>query len=164
MNEYLPYDPGILPSSPAPLAGEGIALKIPGLPPYKDEHFSIRNPSHKIYPRFTSLRRAAMDQMAGRAPYRGPVRIEFVMHAPEFEKNRNLTDYYDGISDTLDGSHGETFTYLPIVYEDDCQIVDFKSQFLKDDRVWYELKIEFLDNTEPANESVHRVADKSGSR
>ena len=73
-----------------PTAGEAILLKIEGLPPYKDEHYSIRNPKHRIYSRFTALRSAAIDQMAGRAPYRGAVRIDFVMHAPQFEENRFL--------------------------------------------------------------------------
>lgn len=145
VNKYLPYDPGVLPSLPAPDAGDMIIFRIEGLPPYKDEHFSIRNPRHKIYPRFTALRQAAIDAMAGRAPYRGAVKLDLVMHAPDFEKSRSLIDYVGGIGDTLDGSHGSQFTYLPIVYEDDCQIVGCgKCRFVKDTVVWYEIKITFL--------------------
>ena len=32
MNNYLPYDPGVLPSSLAPASGEQIVLRIQGLP------------------------------------------------------------------------------------------------------------------------------------
>jgi hypothetical protein len=147
MNKYLPYDPGPLPSLPAPAAGDTIILRIEGLPPYKDEHFSIRNPKHKIYPRFTVLRQAAIYAMAGRAPYRGAVQLDLVIHAPDFEKSRSLLDYAGGIGDTFDGSHGRQFTYLPIAYEDDCQIVGFgQCRFIKDSVVCYEIKITFLNN------------------
>jgi hypothetical protein len=88
--------------------------------------------------------------MAGRAPYRGPVAIEFVMHAPECEKNRTPTDYMGGIMDTLDGSHGVEFTYLPIAYEDDCQVCDGRSQFLSSTVTFYEITIRFL--SEPMND------------
>jgi hypothetical protein len=87
MNKYLPYDPGPLPSSPAPDAGDIIIFRIEGLPPYKDEHFSIRHPRHKIYHRFTALRQGAIEAMAGRAPYRGAVHLDLVMHALDFEKS-----------------------------------------------------------------------------
>jgi hypothetical protein len=115
MDEFLPYKPGVLPSSLAPNAGAMISFHVEGLPPYKDEHFSIRNTRHKIMLRFRDLRQAAIEAMAGRAPYRGAVGLDFVMHAPELEKNRSLADYLGGIMDTLDGSHGVEFTYLPVV-------------------------------------------------
>jgi hypothetical protein len=95
--------------------------------------------------RFTTLRQAAIDTMAGRAPYRGAIQLDLVMHAPDLEKSRSLIDYIGGIGDTLDGSHGSQFTYLPIVYEDDCQIVGFgQGRFMKDTVVYYEIKITFL--------------------
>jgi len=145
VNKNLPYDPGVLPSAPAPSAGEKVVFRVDGLPPYKDEHFSIRNPRHKIYARFKALRQAAIDAMAGRAPYRGPVRLVFVMHAPEFERNRRLMDYAGGIMDTLGGSHGAEFTYLPIVYEDDCQVDEVHSRLVRAEPPWYEVQITFLD-------------------
>ena len=145
MNEYLPYDPGVLPSSPAPSAGEHIVLKIEGLPPYKDRHFSIRNPRHKAYSRFMLLRQAAIKAMAGRAPYRGAIRLDLAMHAPDFERKQAFVDYSGGIMDSLDGSHGTGFTYLPIVYEDDCQVVTSSGRITKDIGAWYEVKIVFLD-------------------
>jgi hypothetical protein len=163
MNEYLPYDPGVLPSSVSPMAGEGIIFRIEGLPPYKDEHFSIRNPDHRIYFRFVLLRQAATDQMGGRAPYRCAVRMHLVIHAPHFDKNRHLIDYEGGVADTLDGCHGDTFTYLPVVFEDDCQIVDGGSQFIKDNRAWYEVRIEFLENKGLANPALQWIAEKAGS-
>jgi hypothetical protein len=160
MNQYLPYDPGVLPSSPAPSAGEQIALKIEGFPPYKDLHFSLRNSRHKNYPRFVILRQAAIKAMAGRAPYRGGVRLDFVMHAPDFETNRGQADYLGGILDSLDGSHGKEFTYLPIVYEDDCQVA-CSSAFSEDTEIWYELRIVFLGKdwrTESGNKHTHSSA------
>jgi hypothetical protein len=144
MNEYVPYEPGVLPSSPAPSAGDEIALRVEGLPPYKDEHFSIRNARHKIHSRFTDLRQAAIHAMAGRAPYRGAVRLDFLMHASEFERARSLVDYVGGIMDTLDGSHGTEFTYLPIVYEDDCQVAEGQSRLVEHETPWYEVRVVFL--------------------
>jgi hypothetical protein len=117
MKEYHEYDPGALPIYPPPIPGEAISLAIEGLPPYKDEHASIRNPKHGIYCRFVSLRELAVAEMAGRAPYHGPVGIAFEVHAPQLEKGRGLSDYNGGIADALGGRHGYTFTYLPIVYE-----------------------------------------------
>jgi len=70
--------------------------------------------------------------------------MDFVMHAPQFERKKTLTDYMDGIMDTLDGSHGVEFTYLPIVYEDDCQVCDGRSRFQLDSEIFYEVTIRFL--------------------
>ena len=137
MNDYLPYDPGVLPSAPPPPPGDVISLRVEGPPPYKDQHFSIRNTRHKIHSRFRALRKAAIEAMSGRAPYRGAVGLDFVMHAPELDKNRSLTDYIGGIMDILDGSHGVEFTYLPVVYEDDCQVVDGRSRFQPSTKSFY---------------------------
>lgn len=150
MSEFMPYDAGVLPSAPPPSAGGTISIRLDGLPPYKDEHFSIQNSQHEIHSRFVGLRQGAIQAMFGRAPYRGPVAIEFVMHAPECEKNRTLTDYMGGIMDTLDGSHGVEFTYLPVVYEDDCQVCNGRSQFLPSTVTFYEITIRFL--SEPMND------------
>ena len=152
MNEFLPYDPGVLPNAPAPFAGEAISLRLDGLPPYKDDHFSIRNTMHKMLSRFAALRQAAIKAMAGRAPYRGAIGLDLDMHAPEFEKNRTLTDYMGGVMDTLDGSHGVEFTYLPIVYEDDCQVASGRNQFHPSENEFYKLTIRFLSETFEANQ------------
>ena len=144
MNRFMPYDPGVLPSAPSPLGGETITFCVEGLPPYKDEHFSIRNNRHKIHSRFVVLRKVAINAMAGRAPYLGALRMDFVMYATELEKNRTLTDYMGGIMDTLDGSHGVEFTYLPIVYEDDCQVCDGETKFKQNSKTYYEITIRFL--------------------
>jgi len=50
------------------------------------------------------------------------LRLTSPCFAPGFEKGKGLVDYVGGIEDTLDGSHGFTFTYLPIVFQDDCQV------------------------------------------
>ena len=46
--------------------------------------------------------------------------------------------------DTLDGSCGSGFTYLPIVFEDDCQIASSNIDFQKSKDIWYTLEISFL--------------------
>ena len=147
MNDFLPYEPGVLPTRSAPRSGETISLRLDGLPPYKDLHFSIRNVRHKANDRFIALRRAAIQAMDGRAAYRGAVGLDFHMHAPGFEQNRALLDYVAGVMDTLDGSHGAEFTYLPVVYEDDCQVADGSSKLTKSEDQFYELSITFLGET-----------------
>ena len=144
MSEFLPYNPGVLPTKPGPKTGDTIRVAVDGLPPYKDEHFSIRNAKHRIHSRFVGLREAAIRAMDGRAPYRGAVQLDFVMHAHEFEPKRTLVDYVGGIMDTLDGSHGSSFTYLPIAYEDDCQVCTGTSRLVRGQTQHYEVRLTFL--------------------
>jgi len=144
VSNVLPYDPGVLPSKPAPKQGETIVIEVEGYPPYKDEHFSMRNLRHRNYPAFLKLRKAAIRAMAGRAWCFGPVAMNLRLYAPEFEKNKILLDYAAGIEDTLDGSSGCEFTYLPIVFEDDCQVASGRSKFIKADVPRYRVEIVFL--------------------
>ena len=60
--------------------------------------------------------------MAGRAWVFGPVAVNITLLGPSNDGS-SLVDYMGGVMDTLDGSSGPTFTYLPIVFEDDCQVV-----------------------------------------
>jgi hypothetical protein len=140
----LNYDPGRMPDKPAPLAGEFISIEVDGFPPYKDGHFSIRNPRHRDYRRFAALRRAATEAMGGRAWYRGPIGFSIVVAAPELEKGKAAIDYEAGIFDTLDGSHGPSFTYLPVVYEDDCQVVKSTVRIRRGDITSYRVRADFL--------------------
>jgi hypothetical protein len=82
--------------------------------------------------------------MKGKRWYDGPVELGVIIYAPGFERGKSMTDYEGGVMDTLDGSHGYTFTYLPIVYQDDCQVV--KGDFLlkKDSRSHYRIVVRFL--------------------
>ncbi len=73
----------------------------------------------------------------------GPVHLDFVLYSPDTPK-KSLVVYVGGIMDTLDGSSGPQFTYLPIVFEDDCQVVSSKSAFQKSVDTWYALEISFL--------------------
>jgi hypothetical protein len=125
------------------MPGEKIRMVVPGLPPYKDAHFSIRNPKHRRYQRFVDLRNAAIAAMAGRAWYVGPVR--FTLNIATSEMEHSLGDYAGGVADTLDGSHGLIFTYLPIVYQDDSQIVQMSVSHELSADPSYELVIDFLD-------------------
>ncbi len=54
-----------------------------------------------------------------------------------------LNDYLGGIMDTLDGSSGYTFTYLPIAFEDDAQVTDCTMNWERASGTGYSLKIVF---------------------
>ena len=141
---FQPYDPGVLPTKSPPEGGSSIVITLSGLPPYKDVHRSIRNIKHPRYSSFTALRKAATTAMDGRTSYRRALGVSLTIWAPALHKNRSMIDYLGGITDTLDGSHGMSFTYLPIVYEDDCQVTDINMRFISADNEKYELKIDFL--------------------
>lgn len=135
-------NPGSLPVRPAQKPGAKLIIKVEGIPPYKDVHFSIRNPKHPKYKSFLDLRDAATKAMNGKKWYEGPVKINFTFYAPKLEKT--MLDYLGGIADTLDGSHGMCFTYLPIVYQDDCQIVEIGTEFVVAQETKYIVEIFFL--------------------
>ncbi|HZR73734.1 hypothetical protein [Bradyrhizobium sp.] len=120
--DILPYDPGTLPTRPAPKAGDVIRIEVDGLPPAKTIRRSIRNENHPKYESFVLLRRKATAAMAGRAWVFGPVAVNITLFGPSNDGS-SMVDYLGGVMDTLDGSSGPTFTYLPIVFEDDCQVV-----------------------------------------
>ena len=48
-----------------------------------------------------------------------------------------LVDYLGDVMDTVDGSHGTHLTYLPIAYNDDCQVSDGASSFNRSEVEWY---------------------------
>jgi hypothetical protein len=58
----------------------------------------------------------------------------------------SVLDYMAGVEDTLDGCHGFGFTYLPIAFEDDQQVVEARTRVVDstDDR--YEVTVTFLDD------------------
>jgi hypothetical protein len=122
MMSMLPYDPGALPTHPAPATGEILTLAMEGLPPIKDRRQSIRNREHPLHPCFVALRSVATKAMAGRAWVFSPVELHLVIRSPDPLDHHVLNDYLGGVMDSLDGSSGFTFTFLPIVYEDDCQV------------------------------------------
>ena len=138
----LELEPGILPTRPAPTAGEQISISVAGLPPFKDTKFSIRNHKHPQHEAFAHLRREAARIMAGRRWYDGPVAMKLTLRSNTLDKP--LVDYCGGVMDSLDGSHGDTFTYLPIVVQDDCQICSGESEFVKDSESSYTVEITFM--------------------
>ena len=139
-------DPGPLPTLPPPPLGEVVEIVVGGLPPRKDASFSIRNVKHKHYQLFATLRKKGIEAMNGRAWFNGAVEMEFVLHAPCLEKD--LLGYQSGIMDTLDGSHGLTFTYLPVVVQDDVQIVSAQSRFVESANTYYTLRFRALESEE----------------
>ncbi len=114
-------DVGPLPTRPSPSPGEKLVLRLAGLPPSKTLGRSMRNVASSQRPRFMALRQAAIEAMGGRKWYEGPIQLELVYKAPD-PPSIARGAYADGVSDTLGGSHGPTFVYLPIVYLDDGQI------------------------------------------
>ena len=134
--------PGVLATKPPPKSGDSIFLRLEGLPSFKEISRSIRNKSHRNYQAFARLREAAIDLMDGRECYYGAIRLELCLHAPELK--RPLSDYAAGIEDSLDGSHGPTFTYLPICYQDDCQVCQWSMEFVRSTITFYTLNVTFL--------------------
>jgi hypothetical protein len=81
--------------------------------------------------------------MAGRAWYLGGVGLRLTVFGPGALDRWSLNDYLGGIMDTLDGSSGRTFTYLPIVFEDDSQVCGVWTRWVKRSKESYRLKITF---------------------
>ena len=140
---YLPYDPGVVPTKAGPTAGSTLRILVTGLPPYKDRSRSIRNRSHKAHGRFILLRNAAIEAMSGRAWHFGGVRLCLTIYAEAKELERPLVDYLGGVMDTLDGSSGAPFTFLPIIFEDDCQVWNAETRLVSAIEKKYEVDIGF---------------------
>lgn len=85
--------------------------------------------------------------MNGRKWSDGCISINLSIFAPQMEKGRCLDDYLGGIMDSLDGSHGYSFTYLPIIYQDDSQVFHFHAAFMESDDLRYTIDIEFTDGS-----------------
>ena len=103
----------------------------------------MRNDSSTQRPQFLALRNAAISAMAGRKWYEGPVGLGLEYYGP---KPRPIIKgaYLDGVMDTLGGSHGPTFIYLPIVYLDDCQVAKVEVRYRVRDVAGYALTVAFL--------------------
>jgi len=82
--------------------------------------------------------------MDGRACYMGAVALDLVVYGPELHKGRKISDYAARVEDTIDGSSGSTFTYLPIVIQDDCQAVSWSMRYTKAAEARYCLLVKFL--------------------
>lgn len=142
IKKYLPYDPGQLPTKPAPAPGESITFSVKGLPPFKDRPRSIRNPNHPKYSSFVALREAAIKAMNGHAWSHGKVRVNLEIHCKSGFMQKSPSDYYSGMLDTLGGSHGHHFTYLPIIFNDDHSVVG-GVDIIEYEKTWYRVKIKF---------------------
>jgi hypothetical protein len=159
--KHVPYDPGALPQKPPPAPGERISIHVDGYPPYKDERFSLRNPRHPNYQAFVRLREAVTAAMDGRAWRSGPLAMSVTLFAPSFERGKRLSDYLAGIEDSLDGSSGCEFTYLPIVFEDDCQVAVHMSRVLEASMASYDIDIVFLsDRTDTDSEIISTMRQR----
>lgn len=144
MSQMLPYQPGVLPTRTAPRSGEHLHIEVEGLPPIKDRNRSIRNRAHPLHSRFLELRRVATEAMDGRAWVFGKVALEIVVRSRRAAEAYWLDDYLSGVMDTLGGSAGMTFTFLPIVYQDDCQVDSATTRWEESDLQGYSLRVLFL--------------------
>ncbi len=81
--------------------------------------------------------------MRGQKWYDGPIEMNLEIYAPKLEEKKGLNDYIGGVMDTLDGSHGQYFTYLPVVYQDDCQVALGSHTFIESSEIYYILEIVF---------------------
>ena len=81
--------------------------------------------------------------MDGRAWYFGAIALDMTIFGPTHLDRWRLNDYMGGVMDTLDGSSGQTFTYLPIVYQDDCQVCEIASDWIEHPQNSYRLEILF---------------------
>jgi hypothetical protein len=119
-----------------------MTIKVKGIPPHKGAHFSIRNPKHANHDRFTLLRKKANEAM-GKMPYSsGPIGV--TIRYQRQLGSRPSADYVSGIFDTLGGSHGMQFHWMPIVYLDDNQIRTVNYHETDGAFDYYEIDIEFL--------------------
>lgn len=82
--------------------------------------------------------------MGGRQWFLGAVGLELLMFGPERHHWLVANEYLGGIMDTLDGSHGTHFTYLPIVYQDDSQVALTSTKFQMAPEHRYTLDVSFL--------------------
>lgn len=98
-----------------------------------------------------ALRRAAIDAMRGRKWYEGAVRVDLLYISPEHGSVGGLDSYIGGILDTMGGSHGPSFIYLPIVYLDDVQVVESAFRRGVASAESYEIEIEFLIDSLPSD-------------
>lgn len=134
---------GVLPSEGPPSPGDRLVVRVSGRPPVKTIGRSMRNPQSSERSRFLALRHAAIDAMHGRKWYEGPVSLEVILEAvkpyPFLER-----DYVGGMLDTLGGSQGPSFIYLPIAFLDDSQVVEIAQLNEIGDMEAYELHIKFL--------------------
>ena len=87
--------------------------------------------------------------MGGRQWFCGAVGLSLLMFGPESLHWLAANEYIGGIMDTLDGSHGRHFTYLPIVYQDDCQVVSMSTNFQIASEHSYTLDVSFLHSPTP---------------
>lgn len=141
----IPYNPGTIPTKPAPKQGEEIVFSVNGMPPYKDLNQSIRNCKHPAHNRFKLLREKAIEAMAGRAWSFGGIELELKLFGAPNDYDKPAYEYLSGISDTLDGSSGQSFTFLPIIFEDDCQVNSGGYVFVESEDIGYEIHIKFCE-------------------
>ena len=83
--------------------------------------------------------------MDGRAWTSQQIRLHTRITAPAALRERHTAlGFVSGIMDSLDGSHGRSFTFLPVVYEDDCLVNGFCVQWTDHSNPAYEIDVEFL--------------------
>ena len=81
--------------------------------------------------------------MNGRAWVSSEVEILLTIRSPKEMSIHSRSEYLGGIMDALDGGSGFTFTYLPIVFEDDSQVSSCRIDWKKSLEASYLIQIVF---------------------
>jgi len=135
--------------------GRALLIRVPGLPPAKNEALSMLGPGHSHAPRVLELLRAAKDALerSGFAAVNaGPVALEVVVHARPGQDPSDATNYLGGIADVLEEkSQRGTLDHLGElghvwVYRNDRQIKEVSYRQLQAPDAYYAVRIRELPN------------------
>jgi hypothetical protein len=135
--------------------GRALMIRVPGLPPAKNEALSMLGAGHSHAPRVLNLLRAAKDALhrSSFVPVeKGPVALEVVVHAPPGRDPWDATNYLGGIADVLEEkSRRGTLEHLGElrhvwVYQNDRQIKEVSYRQLEASDAHYTVRIRELPN------------------
>jgi len=136
-----------------------ISFQVQDIPPKKDGANSMWGKETEI-PRLISLRRAALEAMAGLDPFERNIHLKFTFHCPSNKIFRvgDLDNFITGVCDGLQaadpraGGKTKWAKEAPpeiqpnecIAIKDDCYVVQILAEKVGDDsaRDWYEIEIE----------------------
>jgi hypothetical protein len=140
---------------PAADTGRALLIRVPGLPPAKNEALSMLGAGHSHAPRVLELLQAADEALRRSGFVRvdgGPVALEVVVHAPPGRDPWDATNYLGGIADVLEEkSRRGTLDHLGElrqvwVYRNDRQIKEVSYQQLEASDAFYTVRIRELSN------------------
>jgi len=135
--------------------GRALLIRVPGLPPAKNEALSMLGAGHSHAPRVLELLQAAKEALRRSGFVRvdgGPVALEVVVYAPPGQDPWDATNYLGGIADVLEEkSRRGTLDHLGElrhvwVYRNDRQIKEVSYRQLEASDASYTVRIRELSN------------------